>query len=139
MPPKCPKCGRFLSNAFARALLTAPADCPRCDATLTAEQVYGTQALARATGLPVTSVRPPDLPPEVVRPTAEPDVLEGWDRLGAERSDREARQGLLEPLRAGRLRAVTTIAAVGLIGALLGGLLLRRRRLGGLAGTLAGG
>ncbi|MDQ4129389.1 MAG: hypothetical protein M3133_00100, partial [Actinomycetota bacterium] len=60
MPPKCPKCGRFLSNAFARALLTAPADCPRCDATLTAEQVYGSEALAQATALPVTSVRPPD-------------------------------------------------------------------------------
>lgn len=136
MPPKCPQCGRFLSNAFIRALLDEPATCPRCGTTLNAEQFSGSDALAMAP--PDGSVRPPDLPPESVRPTAEErDVLEGWDQP-AEVIDLQARRGVPEPAVADRLRAMAVVMAAGVVGALLGALILRRhRRLGAILGTFA--
>lgn len=133
MPPKCPSCGRFLSNDLVQGLLAEPATCPRCERTLTADDFHGSEVLQHAPEPLAESVRPPDLPPETVRPR---DVLEGWDEAPAAevvalRSPRVA--------PGGATGAVLAIVAAGVLGGLLGGLSAgRHRRLGAVVGTLLG-
>ena len=94
MPPKpCPRCGRFLENAFVDALAGSDAACPHCDANLTASMFDPaarsdelTEVGDRAEPVLVgkggsddeVSVRPPDLEPDMVRDRSL-DVLAGWD------------------------------------------------------------
>lgn len=77
MPQQCPECARFLSKALVSGLTTAPAPCPKCGTTLTAEMFSES---VRPPDAP--PVRPPDLPPADVRATDADggrDVLAGWD------------------------------------------------------------
>lgn len=118
MPHQCPECARFLSKALVAGLATAPAACPKCEATLTGE-MFGLEAAAPPTpptpATPATprrkrvrppsaeSVRPPDQPavrppdrsPAEVRPgpDGDRDVLAGWDEPGGEVVDLDAWRG----------------------------------------------
>lgn len=95
MPPEqCPECGRFLKRAFVDGLAEVPAPCPKCGVELTGAlfgaagpppppldplpvDVLPAPAPDLASAPPASSVRPPDLEPDVVR--GGPDPLEGWD------------------------------------------------------------
>lgn len=141
MPPRCPECGRFLSNAFVQGLLAEPRACPRCAATLTPDQFHGTDALLQAPEPLAESVRPPDLPPESVRPPADRDVLAGWDQPASVAADRSGRMGG-GAVAGVPVREVAGVVGAGIAGGLLGGLLgallPRRRTLLAVIGTLFG-
>ncbi len=136
-PPQCPECGRFLSKDFVRGLLAEPAACPRCGTTLDAERFHGSEVLQTAPEPLAESVRPPDLPPETVRPAEERDVLAGWDQPPAPAAAEPAVAG-----DAGVARAAGLIVGAGVLGGAIGALASRRRRLlltvvGTLLGALA--
>lgn len=141
MPPRCPECGRFLSNAFVQGLLAEPGACPRCATTLTADQFHGADALLQAPEPLAESVRPPDLPPESVRPSADRDVLAGWDQPASVEADRSGRAGG-GAVAGVPVREVAGVVGAGIAGGLLGGLLgallSRRRTLLAVIGTLFG-
>ena len=121
MPPKqCPNCGRFLKNVLVERLAEGEQPCPGCDQALTADLFGG------------TSVRPPDLPPDEVRDDAS-DVLDGWDR-GASAAEMAGWAKDQPPFPTDAV----TVAASGLGGMLVGGLLLRHRLRGVLLGGLIG-
>lgn len=141
MPPRCPECGRFLSHAFVEGLLAGPAPCPRCETTLEAEQFHGVDAAAAAPAPSAESIRPPDLPPEEVRPRPERDPLEGWDRgegpTGGTHLELVERR--TADIVAAPLGAALAIVGGGVLGGLVGGLATRQHRsVGAVIGTLAG-
>lgn len=128
-------------------LSDGPEDCPRCEASLTADRfdpqdlpaavaADETEPLARAdVEGPEPSVRPPDLPPTDVE--ADRDVLEGWDRPDAEVIDlleRRVSVGGADPAA-----VIGTVLGAGLAGGLLGAIVARNHRpFGAVVGTLAG-
>lgn len=127
MPAQCPECARFLARAFVEGLAEAPADCPKCGTTLTAEHFAAPSA---------SSIRPPDLDPTDVRVTddGQPDPLAGWDDPNAAVVD-------LESYRERRLAPppdAAIVAGASLVGALVGLLLGRRRGLAAVLGALFG-
>lgn len=138
MPPKCPSCGRFLSNDFVQGLLAEPAPCPRCGTELTADLFHGSEALVHAPEPLAESVRPPDLPPEEVRPPEERDPLEDWDRVPAGASPVDAGGGAMSRAVPTTPYQIGAIVVAGVVGGLIGGLVTRGSRSGTVVGTLVG-
>lgn len=140
MPPKqCPNCGRFLKNVLVEALEDGPQPCPGCAEPLTPDLLgrdSGTVADGAGhragSGDGGASVRPPDLDPGDVRDDAS-DVLEGWDR-GADAAEIATWNEDHAPLPVDAI----VVGGSGLVGALLGAVLLRRRVRGALVGGLFG-
>lgn len=153
MPPpaQCPECGRFLAMTFVKGLATAAAPCPKCETLLSATQFPealgqdaapdgpGQESAAAADQGPAMSqpdpgsVRPPDLDPGRVRADDGPDPLAGWDLPDAEVVQ-------LDSLRAGRQPPpdAAIVGGAAIAGAVIGGLLTRRRVTGATVGFLAG-
>lgn len=123
MPPRCPGCGRFLSSALVEGLVEEPTECPSCGRRLTVTDfTTAPDAVAATTGSREEA-------------TGVADPLEGWD----EQTD----AGDLPAERAGRrlMPEGTVLALVGLLGAVLGAVVTKRRVgafLGGFAGFLLG-
>jgi hypothetical protein len=126
LPAQCPDCARFLAKAFVAGLAEGPAPCPKCGTELTAAM------FTEAAPDDAPSVRPPDLAWDAVQGD-DRDPLAGWDTGGAVFDIADYRDRRLQPPPDGAI-----VLGAGLFGALLGGLLARRRGLGALLGLLLG-
>jgi hypothetical protein len=126
---RCPDCGRILPRGIVASLIDGTAPCPRCGTDLDASAL-ARDTPAAADQTVATSVRPPDLIPDLVRD----DVLAGWD-VGV---------GPAEMARWGDDRRpfptdTVVVAGAAMAGCVLGVVLDDRHGRGAALGTVVGG